>query len=442
MTSNWLWLVGVGLVSVPLYKAFWRIMLDVQKFKTIKKHDKILLDQIERQAKLEGIKVIQPTATGHLGATYDGTDYRNLDTMAVFTQVQNKLVDPLSQRLAHIERLMLAQRAGSHRAAQVLDTEIEPPVQWPESVNLLDCFRDSSPSLHNLLIGRTYTADGHEDVCASLEDMMHTLEVGASGWGKSVWLRSLLWQLAMCPEPVRVVAIDINGSEFNVLRNWSKLLYPVARTTEDAIGVLGEVAREVARRAGLYAKTTATSLSEYNRIGERLDPWVVPIDEGTNLLNQRGIGEPLREVVQTGRQYGVYVLLAGQSAGYNVVQTQVRDNFSTRICFRTSPTSSRVVLDDKCAFELRVKGRAWVMRPGCELVEIQGPYIDRASFVNALGGDGPKYQMPIVSLTTKEQQVLELHDEDKSDTAIARKVYGHGTTFYIDKVREILEQHK
>jgi hypothetical protein len=437
--SNLLWAAGASIVALPFaYRAALRVAMDWHKFQTIRQRDEILLGKLKQQKDLAGIRVIQPTETGHLGTAFDGATYRNLDTLSVITQTIDRRINPLAQRMAHIERLMLAQRARTYHADQDDGAEIEEPVQWPESVSLLDCFRDGSPSLHNLLIGRTYTADGYEDVCASLEDMMHTLEVGASGWGKSVWMRSLLWQLAMCPEPVRVVAIDINGSEFNVLRNWSKLLYPVARTTEDAIIALGEVSREVGHRADLYSKTTATSLSEYNRGREYLDPWVIPIDEGTNLLNQKGIGEPLRKVVQTGRQYGIYVLLAGQSAGYNVVQTQVRDNFSTRICFRTSPTSSRVVLDDPRAFNLRSKGRAWVMRPGQELVEIQGPYIDRDSFVNALGGDGPKYQMPIVNLTTKEQQVLDLHDEGKSDTGIAREVYGHGTTFYIDKVREIL----
>ena len=54
----------------------------------------------------------------------------------------------------------------------------------------------------------------------------------------------IVYQVALATEPCEVVAIDINGSEFNVLHGWGKLRYPVARDTNDAIAVLRAPAEE------------------------------------------------------------------------------------------------------------------------------------------------------------------------------------------------------
>ena len=91
-----------------------------------------------------------------------------------------------------------------------------------------------SSSLDSLIIGQSQ----NNLLTASIHDLMHVLAVGASGWGKSVFLLQLIYQLAQAKESLEVCLIDINGSAFNALQNWNKLRYPVARTTQDAIAVL------------------------------------------------------------------------------------------------------------------------------------------------------------------------------------------------------------
>jgi DNA segregation ATPase FtsK/SpoIIIE-like protein len=225
---------------------------------------------------------------------------------------------------------------------------------------------------------------------------MHVLNVGASGWGKSTWLRAFVWQLDMAQEPVNVVAVDVSGSEFNLLRHWEKLLYPVARTTQDAVAVLNEVSGEMDRRRELFeAVPLASSLTEYNRLtGQGLPPLVVLADEGAALLNEGKTGEYLRDAIQTARQYGIYCLLATVTATHRTIDTGIRDQFSTRLCFRTSPSSSGVVLDDRRAGDLNAKGRAWVLLSGRELVEVQGPWVSRNDLIRALQPGGPVGETP------------------------------------------------
>ncbi len=414
------------------------------------------LSYLERQQALalNRIRVLYPDEHGRAGIVYDGKVYRDLDSRAVFTQELNRFFDPLLERLNQQHKLLLGLQglagnavtqalAATHTCpgGQCQGTPLASP-PWPDVVRLTDLFIDKPPSIHDLVIGVRPTETGLDVVSESLHDLMHTLAVGASGWGKSTWLRALLWQVARASEAIEIVAVDTSGSEFNVLRDWGKLTYPVARTTQDAVALLGAVSDEIGRRKVLFEQNApiASKLTEYNAAtGAGLPPWLVVVDEGTNLLNQSGVGEPLRVAVQTARQYGVYVLLAGQSAKHNVIDTQVRDNFSSRLCFRTSPASSRVVLDDKAASELTHKGRMVAQLVGQEQVELQGPFVGRQELMEALGGGGPAWPVPESPCRAESERVRELAQEGLAPTAIAEQVFGYKNARTVERVRAILD---
>ena len=298
-------------------------------------------------------------------------------------------------------------------------------------------------SLDALTIGQA--SDGM--VSESLHNLMHVLAVGSSGWGKSSLLRYLLFQLAQCRESFDALAIDINGSEFNLIQGWNRLLYPVARNTGEAIALLGAFSEETKRRKELYEQVPmAYDLPSYNKLSDaQLKPQVLLVDEGTNLLNQAGIGEPLRDAAQTSRQYGQYLVVTGQSAKASVLNSQTRDNFTSRLCFHTSKPSYRVVLDESVE-QLNVKGRAYCQLPGRELTTVQIPMVTKAQLLNVLTTGAPARQMPTVEpvdIAQDEtvQQVIDLHLNGASDTKIAREVFGHGNGRYIIKVQDILKEY-
>lgn len=292
-----------------------------------------------------------------------------------------------------------------------------------------------SPSLNNLIVGKSQ----HEVLTASIHDLMHTLAVGASGWGKSIFLLQLIYQLAKAQENLEVCLIDINGSAFNALQNWNRLRYPVARTTEDAIAVLSGVQQEIYRRKDLYEQyPLAHNLQSYNKqSNENLSPIVTIVDEGTNLLNQDDIGNYLRETTQTARQYGVYLLLAGQNAKHSVIDTQTRDNFSTRICFHTSPTSQRVVLGQRAGDVLK-RGRAWAQLTGKEVQEIQVPYVSREQVYDAIQQGEPMQSLPVLKDNSEDKLVKELHEQGLSLNEIQERIYGYTGGSAYRSVKRIL----
>jgi len=424
------------------------------------RQDKITLDDLEQQKQLANIRTIQADARGRYPLLYGVNGLiRDPNSLRAFTLDAVRETWPAIERLDAIAKVVLAGRGWPAAPAQAQLLDAGPAVQvgtpWPATVPIADIFRERQPTLHNLVVGVRPGANGAREVVGdSLHNLMHVLEVGASGWGKSSWLRSFLWQIAKAREPCEVCAIDTAGSEFNVLRGWGRLRYPVARSTNDAIAVLGQVSQEIESRKRAFEQNApiASKLTEYNQAtGADLPPWIVAIDEGTNLLNQAGVGEPLRAAVQTARQYGVYILLSGQSAKASVVDTQVRDNFSTRLCFRTSPTSSRVVLDDRAASDLHDKGRAIVQIPGREQCEVMGPWVTREDFRRALSNGGPRHAMPVGLASEPEPsgptdaqvlEVLTMHAAGESKRAIERAVFGFEGGAAYRQVSEILAAHQ
>lgn len=298
----------------------------------------------------------------------------------------------------------------------------------PTHVPLLSLFQKRTPSLNSLVLGITANGHGPEMVSASLHELMHVLAVGASGWGKSTWLRSLLWQIAQSSEPCGIVAIDLFGSEFNLLQKWERLLYPVARSVPEAAAVLRAVSAEIAQRKALFEQyPLASKLTEYNRLANQaLESWIIVFDEGTAALNRSSIGKPLRDAVQTARQYGIYIVLAGQSVKASVLDTETRDQFSTRIAFRVPPSSSRVVLETRDAGNLNVKGRAYIRLAGRELLQIQAPLVSRPDFLRALQPGGPRHPMPDDQVDqAQDAQIRALAAAGASKRQIQRTVFGY-----------------
>jgi DNA segregation ATPase FtsK/SpoIIIE-like protein len=349
--------------------------------------------------------------------------------------------------LSHAEGLKNDLRLAGGRAPTDTSQALSQSDTWlPEMIRLAEVA--GSPSLRALTLGISEAGP----VRASLHELMHVLTVGASGFGKSAFLRALVWQLAQVREPVDVVAIDVNGSEFNVIRDWERLLYPVARTTKAAIATLHEVRKEIERRKGLYEQyPTAYDLPSYNtQAQESLSPVVILADEATNLLNQDGVGEPLREVTQTARQYGVYLLLAGQSAKHSVIDTQTRDNFSTRLCFHASPSSYRTVFGESVD-DVTVKGRAWAQLTGQTLQQIQCPYVTREEVQSVVETGAPAHVIDVDAMEIEQAQVIEddpdLSDEARirllarqglSQSAIEQRVYGFTGGSAYRRVKDVL----
>lgn len=358
----------------------------------------------KQKALQASIQILRPDDNGFFGIVRDGKVYHNLDSGEVFTQEVGRLLLPIERQL-YEQRKMLAAMSGisikhPETIAQLPDTITKNLL--PSRVKILDLVEDSTPTLDNLIVAVTLDETGEViPIRKSINDLMHLLAIGITGAGKSTWVLSFLSEIAMCQERIDVMCIDVHGSAFNILSDWDKLRYPIARNNEDAKAILSEIRRESDKRAKMYESIPlAENLPTYNQYttGEKIDPWLVVIDEGTLMLADKSISDYVASCVQGTRQYGIYVFMTGQTANHSSIPTPIRDNFPTRLCFITEPRSMQVALGITPERELDdIPGRGWARLKGKrQLTEIQAPYISRPDFLDLITRSTPKFSMPVI----------------------------------------------
>jgi len=164
------------------------------------------------------------------------------------------------------------------------------------------------------------------------------------------------------------------------------------------------------------------------------------------LLADNRMGDPIRRVVQTSRQYGIFIIAACQSANATVINTPTRDNFVARLCFRTSPTSGKVVLDTRDVAQLAPPGRALLQLAGRPTTEIQAGLVDKAEFLRALTGGGPKKVMPIVDVVPQvdntDARITQMYDNGNgmSRSAISTELFGRASGDDYYKVKRVIDR--
>lgn len=298
--------------------------------------------------------------------------------------------EPMTERVAAMERLLLASPAHPEIAGALPDDNVPQLPEFVESARVLD----AAPSYRRLVLGRTE----HETITADMASLVHVAVGGSSGWGKSVFLRWLVYQLVKSTDPVDLALIDLEGATLAPFEHCGRVLYPVADTEQDAAAVMAELAGELNRRRELYAEHPGVdSLYAYNdAASEPLRPIVAVVDEATALLENKGIESHLRTLALRARKYGLWLILAGQDWKASTLDTAIRNQLGARVHFRAmSASQSRVLLGQPGAEELDVKGRAIAVLPGREPMVFQAPMI-KHSEIRSLGNSGPVHEMPVV----------------------------------------------
>lgn len=448
-----MWIAGAGIAAALfLYKATWRVMLDIHKFKTVRKHDKVLLQQFEQQKKLDAVRILPPDEHGYQGIVFDGQTFRNLDDMSAFDMISIKFFDPLLAQMTQ-QRKMLTAIAQSVNVnpdimGKIVDaTEIKPV--WPSIVRPSDLLQEGPTSYRSLALGMTYENNQWSVVRRDMESMVHILIAGMTRWGKSTFLEWLAYQFATCQESVKLALIDVGVNTFGAFADCDRLLWPIADDDEKAAAVIHALFSEMKKRQDLYKpfeKERVRKLSDYNAIVDpekRLDPIVCLIDEAPAFFESHGTKEEIIALSRMAGKTGVWLGIAGTDFNFKTVPTSARGNFATRFVARIRPTLSQPLIDCRDAADLKQKGRMLMYMPDDQsLIEIQTPLMESGDFAKVRTG-GPIDKMPsFAPAIPKETRVIEMHEQDKSDTAIARKVFGHGTTYYIEKVRGILRQQQ
>lgn len=295
-----------------------------------------------------------------------------------------------------------------NRAA--LPAEIESQAGgWPERVNLLDLLPPGGCSISNVVIGATLDNGQMKTISAPLSELIHIVCAGSSGWGKSMAIRSIAYQLAVAPEPVRLVLMDREGTTFSPFANSHKLMYPLADEDGDMALILQALIDEMETRKQLFSEyPTVEKLLDYNhQAGDPLPPIMCMIDEATTLMEIKPIRAGIKTLAQRSRKYGIFLLLAGQSMKADTIDTSIRDQFSTILQLKTnSRAQSQILLQSSVAHRIQNRGRGYCILSGREMMEVQSPYFSLDMIEGELGNDQQELSFPKQIAPPDEDQII------------------------------------
>jgi len=228
------------------------------------------------------------------------------------------------------------------------------------------------------------TGEAGRLVYRNIADLMHILVAGATGSGKSVWLKQVLTTLILRNTPARLkmIMIDLKGgvelSEFSKIPH----LMPgigIIKDKRQVVSVLQHILAEVDRRLVLFEKRGVVNISTYNQRTRSIMPyWIIVIDELANLMLD-SIGrqcEPLlADIAARARAAGIHCIVATQRPSVDVITGIIKANFPARVAFSTaSNADSRVIIDTGSAAQLSPVGRM-IFLFGNTKLELQGPFI-------------------------------------------------------------------
>ncbi|MEW2481494.1 type VII secretion protein EccCb [Mycobacterium sp. NPDC049093] len=287
---------------------------------------------------------------------------------------------------------------------------------WPELIGIDDPAAIDPPSvwtnsdLRRFLrvpVGRR--ADGtpvHLDLKEAAHDGMgpHGLCVGATGSGKSEFLRTLVLGLITThsPEALNLVLIDFKGGAtflgLHRARHVSAFITNLAEEAQLVARMADALAGEMTRRQELLrAAGNLANIAEYRRHPElpALPALLIVVDEFSELLQQHpDFAELFVAIGRVGRSLGMHLLLASQRLDEGRLRG-LESHLSYRICLKTfSPNESRSVLGIADAYELpNTPGAAYLKTPAGEIVRFQTAFVSAAGSVpeqRPLEAPGPR----------------------------------------------------
>lgn len=299
----------------------------------------------------------------------------------------------------HVTReqaITCARRLSAHRAATLPDNS-----GWLKLVGVQDLSRLDPPTHWSAVDPQRFLRvpvgrcdDGtplYLDLKEAAHDGMgpHGLCVGATGSGKSEFLRTLVLGLITChpPESLNLVLVDFKGGAtflgLHQARHVSALITNLAEEAHLVARMADALAGEMTRRQELLrAAGNLANVAEYRRRSDLppLPALLIVVDEFSELLQQHpDFAELFVAIGRLGRSLGIHLLLASQRLDEGRLRG-LDSHLSYRVCLKTfSPNESRSVLGIADAYELPgTPGAAYLRTPSGVITRFQTAFVSAA----------------------------------------------------------------
>jgi S-DNA-T family DNA segregation ATPase FtsK/SpoIIIE len=347
---------------------------------------------------------------------------------------------------------------------------IEVPNSTPKAVRIREFLEKGMKELRKIalpmILGK---ANGGDPILRSLTDLPHLLIGGTTGSGKSVCLKTIITSLvsAMSPQEMKLILIDPKQVELTSFSDIPHLWAPVVTDGKKAGMVLDWLVKEMEERYGMLKRVGATSISAFNKMGERkirerlaeaavpqeeaaLFPTHMPyivsiIDELADLMmtGRKEVETSIVRLAQKARAIGIHLIVATQRPSTDVVTGLIRSNMPSRIAFRVpSQIESRIIMDKKGAERLLGRGDMLVkMIDSFEPVRGQCTFVsdeEIRGLVKWLREQGkPEYHQELVELKSVGEAEGSAEDElfDEAVEIILRE--GRGSTSLLQRALSI-----
>lgn len=179
-------------------------------------------------------------------------------------------------------------------------------------------------------------ARGNE-IAASIKDVFHTMVVGETGAGKSVWINSLIeaWRPS-----ARVFLIDPKGVDYIALENAPGVVMR-SETPAQHVVLLGEVVRELKRReraAGRSKRDGAGggfSFEALLLVIDELSSLRIDIEAKWGVSGDKAFMNAIDLLLRKGRAFGVHVVLGNQDLYADSIPLAMQNNCQMLVALGT-----------------------------------------------------------------------------------------------------------
>lgn len=204
----------------------------------------------------------------------------------------------------------------------------------------------------------------------------HVLIAGATGWGKSIFLKNLIIQLINNFSSIELELFDFkSGVELSDFKNLKQTKSFIVRPSQ-AEEEINRIYEEIEDRFSLITTTNSKDWVSFNKKNhEKMIPKFVIIEEFTVLLaHSSDISVTLTKSLAIARAVGVFFIFTSQRFDAKIIDPKIKANIDNRVCFHTADgVNSKVILDTTGAEKLKLKGRCLISTGG-EIVEGQSIY--------------------------------------------------------------------